>query len=71
MADHDKKDAGDMEIRILRDGRVVLVAPDEDLIEVAERIDPEHPDLRRRKQKDGNNDRVRQCDGTDGERSGD
>jgi hypothetical protein len=33
-----KRRPGDFEIRILRDGRVVFVAPDEELAEIAKRL---------------------------------
>lgn len=35
-----KRKPGDYEIRILPDGRVVMIAPNEELIELAEIIDP-------------------------------
>jgi len=41
---------GDLEIRILRDGRVVVLAPDEDVLDIAEHIDPENIVLRRRRE---------------------
>ena len=41
--------SGEMEIRILRDGRIIFVAPNDDLIGVAENIDPDNPELRKRK----------------------
>lgn len=43
------REQGDMEIRVLKDGKVVLVAPDEKLISVAEAIDPDNAELKRRK----------------------
>lgn len=35
-----RKKPGDLEIRILNNGKVVMVAPDETLIEIAQVIDP-------------------------------
>ncbi len=35
-----KRKPGDLEIRILSDGRVVMVAPDEELMEVARMVSP-------------------------------
>ena len=35
-----KRKPGDFEIRILNDGKVVMIAPDESLIEVAHSVDP-------------------------------
>ncbi|MHC4565133.1 MAG: hypothetical protein ACYTE3_05170 [Planctomycetota bacterium] len=35
-----KRKPGDLEIRILSDGRVVMVAPDEELMEVARTVGP-------------------------------
>ena len=35
-----KRKPGDFEIRILKDGKVVMVAPDETLVEIAQAIDP-------------------------------
>ena len=34
-----KRKPGDFEVRILSDGRVVMVAPDEELIEIAREIE--------------------------------
>jgi hypothetical protein len=34
-----KRRAGDLEIRILSDGRVVMIAPDQELMEVARVVD--------------------------------
>jgi hypothetical protein len=34
------KKPGDLEIRILTDGRVVLVGPDEDMLEIAKALAP-------------------------------
>ena len=34
-----KRKPGDFEVRILSDGRVVMVAPDEELIEIAREVD--------------------------------
>ena len=36
---------GDLEVRILSDGRVVMIAPDEKLLEVAQAIYPKTDDL--------------------------
>jgi len=33
---------GDFEIRILKDGKVVMLAPDETLMEIAKIIEPNH-----------------------------
>jgi|GEM_PF-2043964 len=35
-----KRKPGDFEIRILNDGKVVMIAPDETLIEVAHAVEP-------------------------------
>ena len=35
-----KRKPGEFEIRILSDGRVVMVAPDETLLEIAQVLDP-------------------------------
>ncbi len=35
-----KRKPGDFEIRILNNGKVVMIAPDESLIEVAQAVDP-------------------------------
>lgn len=35
-----KRKPGDHEIRILSDGRVVMVAPDQTLLEIAQGLDP-------------------------------
>jgi len=35
-----KRKPGDHEIRILSDGRVVMVAPDQTLMEIAQELDP-------------------------------
>jgi hypothetical protein len=43
-----KRRPGEFEIRILKDGRVVLVAPDETLLDVGEAVDPHHPFMRDR-----------------------
>jgi len=40
-----KRKPGDLEVRILSDGRVVMIAPDEKLLEVAQAIEPERDDL--------------------------
>jgi hypothetical protein len=34
-----KRKPGDFEVRILRNGRVVMIAPDEALLEVGERVE--------------------------------
>jgi hypothetical protein len=41
-----KRRCGDFEIRVLTDGRVVMIAPDETLLEVARAVAPDNPDLR-------------------------
>lgn len=33
-----KRQKGDMEIRILKDGRIVMVAPDQEMLEIAENL---------------------------------
>jgi len=38
-----KQQQGDFEIRILKNGRVVMITPDDALMEVAQRIAPENP----------------------------
>jgi len=40
-----KRKQGEQEIRILHDGRVVMIAPDEQLLEVAKVVDPDNPHL--------------------------
>lgn len=35
-----KRKPGDFEIRILKNGKVVMVAPDEGLVEIAQAVDP-------------------------------
>jgi len=35
-----KRKPGDFEIRILKNGRVVMITPDETLLEVAQAVDP-------------------------------
>ena len=37
-----KRKPGDFEIRILNDGKVVMLAPDETLVEIAQTVDPRH-----------------------------
>ncbi|MHC4159776.1 MAG: hypothetical protein ACYSSO_11940 [Planctomycetota bacterium] len=37
-----KRKPGDFEIRILKNGKVVMVAPDEKLVEIAQSVDPKH-----------------------------
>ncbi len=37
-----KRKPGDFEIRILKNGKVVMVAPDETLVEIAQTVDPKH-----------------------------
>ncbi len=37
-----KRKPGEFEIRILSDGRVILIAPDEKIMEIAQIIDPNH-----------------------------
>jgi hypothetical protein len=37
-----KRKPGDFEIRILKNGKVVMVAPDETLVEIAKVVDPNH-----------------------------
>lgn len=40
-----KRKTGDFEIRILKDGRLVMIAPDEKLVEVAESINKQNQTL--------------------------
>ena len=41
-----KREQGDFELRILSDGRLVLIAPDETLLEIAQAFEvPADPDL--------------------------
>jgi hypothetical protein len=40
-----KRKPGDLEVRILSDGRVVMIAPDEKLLEVAQAIEPKRDGL--------------------------
>lgn len=35
-----KRKPGDFEIRILKDGKVIMIAPDEALMKIAQRVDP-------------------------------
>ena len=35
-----KRKPGDFEIRILKDGKVIMIAPDEALMEIAQKVDP-------------------------------
>ena len=42
---HYKRKPGDMEIRILPDGRAMIVAPDEKMIEVANNIARQESDI--------------------------
>lgn len=37
-----KRKPGDFEIRILNNGKVVMMAPDEILVEIAQVVDPHH-----------------------------
>ncbi len=37
-----KRKPGDLEIRILKNGKVIMVAPNEGLVEIAQTIDPDH-----------------------------
>ncbi|MHC4528380.1 MAG: hypothetical protein ACYTEX_18550 [Planctomycetota bacterium] len=50
-----KRKPGDFEIRVLSDGRLVLVAPDETLLEVARSVAPESRKLppKMEKKRDG------------------
>jgi hypothetical protein len=41
-----KRKPGDFEVRILSDGRVVMVAPDEELIEIAHTVERSDNDSR-------------------------
>ena len=46
-----------MEIRILPDGRVAFLAPDEDLMAVAEALNPDYANANKRKEGDHGRDR--------------
>ena len=35
-----KRKPGDFEIRILKDGKVIMIAPDETLMKIAQMVDP-------------------------------
>lgn len=50
-----KRRPGDFEIRVLKSGRVVMIAPDETLLEAARAVDPNNSDLspRTESNKDG------------------
>lgn len=37
-----KRKPGEFEIRILKNGKVVMAAPDETLVEIAQTVDPKH-----------------------------
>ena len=37
-----KRKPGDFEIRILKNGKVVMITPDETLVEIAQTVDPQH-----------------------------
>ena len=37
-----KRKPGDFEIRILKNGKVVMITPDETLVEIAQTVDPKH-----------------------------
>ena len=41
-----KRKVGDFEIRVLRDGRLVMIAPDESLHEIANSIEADYKDLK-------------------------
>lgn len=41
-----KREPGDLEIRILSDGRLVMVAPDEELTEIARKLSPDSTDAK-------------------------
>ena len=41
-----KREVGDFEIRVLRDGRLVMIAPDEELHEIANSIEADYNDLK-------------------------
>ncbi len=40
-----KRKPGDFEIRVLKSGRVVMIAPDETMLEVAQAVDPGNENL--------------------------
>jgi len=50
-----KRRPGDFEIRVLKSGRVVMIAPDEALLEAARAVDPDNSYLmpKTERQKDG------------------
>ena len=45
-----KRKPGDLEIRVLRDGRVVILAPDETALDLAEAIAPDNATVKKRRQ---------------------
>ncbi|HPD46578.1 MAG TPA: hypothetical protein P5279_08340 [Anaerohalosphaeraceae bacterium] len=59
-----KRKAGDFEIRILPDGRVVMLAPDEAMMEVARAI--EGQENHSEQTDEGNHDKSASADGTGG-----
>lgn len=52
-----KRKPGDLEIRILKNGKVLMMSPDENLIEVAQAIEPDHPVIGVKVER-SNNDRT-------------
>jgi hypothetical protein len=48
-----KRKPGDFEIRVLSDGRLVMVAPDETLLEVARAVAPDSRDVPPKTEKKG------------------
>ena len=53
-----KRKTGDFEVRVLKDGRVIMIAPDQELMEVAEAIDPNNDKLASRLKEEGKNGRT-------------
>jgi hypothetical protein len=49
-----KRKCGDFEVRVLADGRVIILAPDERLLQVAGSLDPDNELLPPRKERKKN-----------------
>ncbi|MBN1974252.1 MAG: hypothetical protein JW787_11470 [Sedimentisphaerales bacterium] len=56
-----KPEPGDMEIRILNDGRVFMAVPDEKLIEIAHTLDPNNAALPAEMKLKENKEDARRC----------
>jgi hypothetical protein len=59
-----KRKPGDFEIRVLKSGRVVMIAPDETMLEVAQAVDPGNANLspKTEKEKDDRAEKSRCTD---------